>query len=295
MKTDLVILNEENVKEKLYYIRGKQVMLDSDLAKIYGYTTKAFNQQVQRNIDKFDEDFMFQLTKEEYYKILRSQNVTLELEQGKYSKYLPYAFTEEGVYMLMTVLKGELAVKQSKSLIRIFKSMKEYIINNDIIEQKFINKMVIDHEKDIKLLQESFKDFNEERKIKNTLFLDGEEYDSISKIIDILNESKSNITIIDNYIDKSVLDLIKDIDKNIIIVTKSINRELLNKYNKQYKNITIKYNNSFHDRFIIIDNNKVYHLGTSLNHIGKKLFYISLIEDTDIIKLLLDKIKNIIN
>ena len=113
-----ILLIEEKIENKIYIIRGIQVLLDSDLAKYYGYTTKAFNQQVQRNIDKFDDDFRFQLTKEEYYYILRSQNVTLELEQGKYSKYLPYVFSEQGVYMVMTILKGKKAIEQSKNLIK---------------------------------------------------------------------------------------------------------------------------------------------------------------------------------
>ena len=109
MIQDLTI-NEEYIKDKIYYIRGKKIMIDSDLARIYGYTTKDFNRQVKNNIERFDEDFRFELTKEEYYQILRCKNSTLELKQGQYSKYLPYVFTEEGIYMLMTVLKGEKAV-----------------------------------------------------------------------------------------------------------------------------------------------------------------------------------------
>ena len=121
MTEDLLLIDEKTIRDKMYYIRGKYVMIDSDLAEIYGYTTKAFNQQVKNNIEKFDDDFMFQLSKDEYHLILRSKILTLELEQGKYSKYLPYVFTEQGIYMVMTVLKGELAIKQSKALIRIFK------------------------------------------------------------------------------------------------------------------------------------------------------------------------------
>ena len=145
----------DNLRNFIYTVRGVKVMLDADLAKIYGYTTKAFNQQVKNNIEKFDSDFRFQLTKEEYHEILmskfltsksstnhllsitsknntilRSNFLTLELEKGKYSKYLPFVFTEQGIYMLMTVLKGELAIKQSKALIRTFKEMKDFIIDN---------------------------------------------------------------------------------------------------------------------------------------------------------------------
>jgi hypothetical protein len=120
--------SSDRIKDLIYTVRGVKVMLDSDLADIYGYTTKTLNQQVKNNIAKFDDDFRFQLTKEEYHLILRSKNLTIELGQGKFSKYLPYVFTEQGVYMLMTVLKGELATRQSKALVRAFKEMKDLII-----------------------------------------------------------------------------------------------------------------------------------------------------------------------
>lgn len=117
---NIILNNSQSIKNLIYTIRGQKVMIDSDLASLYGYSTKAFNQQVKNNIEKFDEDFRFQLTKNEYLNILRSKNLTLELKQGKFSKFLPYAFTEQGIYMLMTVLKGELAIIQSKCLIRTF-------------------------------------------------------------------------------------------------------------------------------------------------------------------------------
>ena len=126
MTEEIEILDEKSIKDKIYFIRGKEVMLDSNLAKIYGYTTKAFNQQVKKNIEKFDKDFMFQLSSIEYEN-LRSIFLTSS-SKNSYGgrRYLPYAFTEQGIYMLMTVLKGEKAINQSKALIRIFKKMKEY-------------------------------------------------------------------------------------------------------------------------------------------------------------------------
>ena len=131
-KDEIIIVDENSIKDKIYIIRGQKVMLDSDLAKIYGYTTKAFNQQVKNNIDKFDSDFMFELTEYEYQN-LRSKKLTSRLEKETHGgrRYLPYAFTEQGLYMLMTVLKGDLAVKQSKALIRLFKNMKDYIVDNN--------------------------------------------------------------------------------------------------------------------------------------------------------------------
>ena len=128
MQNSILVVNKETIKDKIYEIRGQKVMIDSDLAELYGYTTKAFNQQVQRNIEKFDPDFMFQLTRGELEN-LRSQFVTTNV--SSMSRSLPYCFTEQGIYMLMTVLKGELATKQSKALIRIFKEMKNYIIETN--------------------------------------------------------------------------------------------------------------------------------------------------------------------
>lgn len=148
-------------------------MLDSDLPKIYGYTTKDFNRQVKNNIERFDVDFRFQLTREEYINILRCKNCTLELEQGKYSKYLPYVFTEDGIYMLMTVLKGEKAILQSKALIRIFRRLKDYVIDNNLIEQRYINSLVFKH--DNKLIEydskfeEIFSKFDNESDIDNLI------------------------------------------------------------------------------------------------------------------------------
>lgn len=143
MTHEIALITEEDIKEKIYNIRGYDVLLDSDLAKYYGYETKAFNQQVQRNINRFDNDFMFQLTEEEKINILRSQNVTSSFNNYGGRRYLPYAFTEQGIYMLMTVLKGQKAIEQSKKLIRLFKKMKDYMIKNDLIDQKYINNLVL--------------------------------------------------------------------------------------------------------------------------------------------------------
>ena len=295
---DLVIVDEKSIKDKIYYIRGKKVMIDSDLAKIYGYTTKDFNRQVKNNIERFDEDFRFELTVEEYNYILRCKNFTSSLDNNHGGRrYLPYAFTEEGIYMLMTVLKGELAIKQSKILIKVFKSMKDFLINNKLLEQDYIKNILIKHENRLDTLEISMEKL-EEKKMKNEIYFNGQVYDSYSKIIDILNESKKEIIIIDTYIDKKVLDIIRGITKKKIIITKKNNllKDIdIEKYNKQYNNLKVYYDNTFHDRFIIIDNKIFYHLGTSLNHLGKKTFMINQIKETIIKKVLLDKISCITN
>ena len=300
MQNDLMLLTEENIKDYIYIIRGQKVMVDSDLARIYGYTTKAFNQQVQRNIKKFDERFMFQLTNEEVKEFSRSQNVTLNKKgRGHNIKYNPYVFTEQGVYMLMTILKGEKAINQSKNLIMAFKSMKDYIISDINIAQEYINNIVLKHdfkidniEDSIKLLQESFNKL-ETKEMNNLLFLDGQVFDAYFKIIEILNMANNEIIIIDSYADNKLLNIIKDIDKKIIIITRKNNllkKIDIDEYKKQYSNLEVIYDNSFHDRYIILDRKIFYSVGTSFNYLGNKTFGINKIDDIGVKETILNKI-----
>jgi len=288
---------EEKIENMIYEIRGKQVMLDSDLAKLYGCKngTKTINQAVKRHIKRFPERFAFKLTKEEYDNILRSQFGTLELEQGHYSKYLPYVFTEQGVAMLSSVLRTSIAEEVSIRIMDAFVIMRKYISNN-LIEQQYINRLVLEHDNDIKLLQESF-DKLEERKLKNEIYFNGQIYDAYSKIIDILKENKENIIIIDSYADKKLLDIISNVKRKVILITRKNNliKEIdIEKYNKQYDNLKIIYDNTFHDRYIILDENLFYHLGASINYIGNKTFSINIIEENIVKELLLDKIKGLL-
>ena len=192
------IITKENIKieNMIYEIRGKQVMVDSDLAKLYKCTngTKDINKAVNRNIDKFPEDFCFQITKEEYEELLRFQNGTLKTNRGEHRKYLPHVFTEEGVAMLSSVLKTEVASKVSINIMRAFVEMRKYISNN-LLEQNYINKMVLKHDEEIKLLQDTFSKFDT---ISNELFFEGQIYDAHSLLLDIFNTSKKSIVIIDN-------------------------------------------------------------------------------------------------
>ena len=305
MNTDLVIIDKENIKDKIYYIRNQKVMIDSDLAKIYGYSTKRFNEQVKNNIEKFDDDFMFRLTDKEALELSRSKKSTSMQTKGiKGGRvYNPYAFTESGIYMLMTVLKGELAIKQSKALIRIFKEMKDYLIDNNLLEQSYINNLVLKHENKFEYIDNEIKNLNtlfdkfEEKEFKNKIFMNGKIYDSYSYIIDILDKAKDEIIIIDNYADKTILDIISNLNTNVILITKKNNllKNIdIDKYNKQYHNLKVIYNNDFHDRFIILDNNIIYHLGSSINYLGNKIFAINIIEEDEMKKVLLNKIKKVI-
>ena len=219
-----------NIKSLIYEVRGKQVMLDSDLAYLYGCAnrTKDINKAVKRNIERFPSNFYFQLTKEEYEKIkfkeLRFQNGTSKIKTRGGRQYIPYAFTEQGVAMLSSVLRTKEAAKVSVDIMNAFVYMRRFINENkDILAKKKVNVVV--------LL--------------------------------ITDENKSRLTNID-----------------------------INKFNSEYPTLRIKYTNIFHDRFIILDKKELYHIGSSLKDLGKKVFAISKIEDNDYLDLLLSKIKN---
>ena len=200
-------------------------------------------------------------------------------KRGSNIKYLPYVFTEHGVMMISSLLKNDIAANVNVLIIKAFVEMKK-IISNSIIDRNYIDKMVIRHDNEIKLLQESFNELSDKKEYDG-IFFDGQVYDSYSLLIDIFNTAKKDIVIIDNYIDKKLLDILRNIDKNILIVTNNYNNEDYNKYISQYTNIKLKINNNIHDRFIIIDNNVLYHCGASFKDLGKKCFGINKIESKE--------------
>ena len=265
-------------------------MLDSDLARLYGCAngTKSINLAVRRHINRFPERFMFQLTQEEY------DNLRFQLEttkNGNMARTLPYAFTEQGVAMLTTVIKTPIAAQMSINIMRAFVAMRKYI-SNDLMEQKYINNMVLEHDTQIKLLQKSFIKFEEKRKV-HEIYFDGQIYDAYSKILDIFNSAKKELIIIDSYADKKILDIVKDLNIKIVIITKKNNllkETTIKEYNKEYHNLTVKYDNTFHDRYFILDNEIVYHCGASIYRIGYKTFSITIIGDQEMINALINKI-----
>lgn len=203
-------------------------MLGSDLAKLYECTngTKDINKAVNRNKEKFPNDFYFQLNKVEYEEVLRFQNGTLKTNRGEHRKYLPYVFTEEGVAMLSSVLKTEIASKVSISIMRSFVAMRKYISSNLLISKKYSD-MLIDHEGRIKILENSFSKFDT---FSNEIFFEGQIYDAYSLLLDIINTSKKSIIIIDNYISKELLDVLSKTNKEITIYSKNMDNTLINKY-----------------------------------------------------------------
>ena len=272
---DLMIKDE--IENMIYEIRGKQVMLASDLARLYNCKngTKDINKAVKRNIDRFPEDFYFKLTVSEMDSIApRFQSGTLKIERGKNIKYLPHVFTEQGVAMLATVLHTEIASEISVKIMRTFIKLRKYINYEKNILLNMENKLI---EHDNKLLDQNeridilFDKLETKEKI-NHIFFEGQIYDAYSLLIDILNKAKKEIIIIDNYIDKNLLDILKKINKNILIITNKINETDLTKYNEQYNNIEIIKSNKYHDRFIIIDKETLYHSGASLKDLGKNVF-----------------------
>lgn len=279
------IKEKENVKiaDMIYEIRGNQVMLDRDLAKLYQIETRILNQRVKRNIERFPVSFCFQMTEDEFFnwksQIVMSNNDKLGLRRP------PYVFTEQGVAMLSAIINTDIAVEVSIKIMNAFVEMKKYISDN-LLEQQYINNQVLKNTQDIKLLQESFS----KTKKCDGLFFEGQIYDSYSLLLDIFSMVKSEIIIIDNYIDESLLDMLRKINKKIIIITNKYDNEDYNKYKMQYKNINLKINNKIHDRFIIIDRLELYHCGASLKDLGKKCFAINKIENNNWLNELLNQI-----
>ena len=292
-ENNLVIQNEfaiEDIKNLIYSIRGKQVMLDSDVAMLYHYTTKNINKAVKRNIDRFPEDFCFQLTESEFQN-LRFQFGTLNKKANNGDvtrKYLPYVFTEQGISMLSGVLKNEIAVKVSVNIMRAFVEMRKFLMTNGQVFERLtsVEYKLLEHDKKF---DEVFNQLQLEENIKQRIFFDGQIYDAYSLIVDIIKKANKKILIIDNYIDDSILKMLakkKSHTEVVILTSDKSNIETLDikKFNKEYPILKVAKTNKFHDRFIVIDNKEMYHLGASIKDLGKKCFGINKIEDIEIIE-----------
>ena len=291
---DIIVKDDIKIEDLIYEIRGKQVMLDSDLANIYKVETKRINEAVKNNIEKFPERYCFQLTIDEF-NILKSKISTSSLKEHGGRRYIPRVFTEQGIYMLATILKSKTAVNVTIAIMDAFVVMRKYINTNNFDKRlSNIETEVIENRKNIKLLQDAFNKLSTKEKV-NHIFFDGEIYDAYSLLMDILGKAKKEIIIIDNYAGRELFDITRNIKVNIKIYTKNIDSMAKKKYEEEYNNITIINTDIFHDRFIILDNTTLYNLGSSLKDIGKKCTSINKIEDTNIIKNLLDRINNINN
>ncbi|MGE0793072.1 MAG: ORF6N domain-containing protein [Candidatus Woesearchaeota archaeon] len=277
-------MNELTIKNKIYTIRGKQVMLDSDLAELYEIPVKALNQAVKRNIERFPEEFMFQI-EEKDIKFLRSQIVTTNKYWNK-KRFRPYVFTEQGVAMLSAILKSKMAINVSINIMNAFVQMRHFLQSNAEIFQRLdkTEKQILTHDNKI----EEIFNLIQEKNIKpeKGIFYDGQIFDAFKFINDLIKNAKQEIILIDNYIDENTLILFSQTKIKVIIYTKNITEKLnlsLTKYNQQYNNIELIQFNKSHDRFIIIDKQEIYHIGASLKDLGKKWFAFSKIENLDIL------------
>ena len=266
------IIEKIEIENIIYEIRGKEVMLDSDLAKLYQVETKRINEAVKNNPQKFPMRYSFVLNDNEETN-LRSKNSTANI--SVMSRVNHRVFTEQGVYMLATILRSKVATEVSIRIMDTFVKMRHYInYNVDFLPHRFM--LLEDKVNDnTKRIDELFDKFNPKDISKNSIFFEGEFYDAFSFLFDIFNKSIEEIIIIDNYAGKELLDILKEIDRKIIIVSKNIDSKLKKIYEKQYNNVTFINNNSFHDRFIIIDRHKLFSCGASLKDIGKKCFSIN--------------------
>ena len=273
-----ITIDNINIQDKIYTIRDMQVMLDRDLAELYGVETRRLNEQVKRNIERFSKEFMFQLTKNELDN-WKSQFATSNKEFIGLRK-MPYVFTEQGVSMLSAVIKSKVAIETSIMIINSFVQMRKFISNNALIFDKFeqIGQKILKHDEKFDKIFKAIE--SKDIKPKQGIFFDGQIFDAYIFINDIIKSAKKSIILIDNYIDESTLTILSKRDKNCkaTIYTKNITKQIrldIEKHNKQYPKIDIKKFDLSHDRFLIIDDNEVYHIGASLKDLGKKWFAFS--------------------
>lgn len=287
-----VVNNEtENIKNLIYNIRGKQVMLDSDVAMLYHYPTKRINETVNRNKKRFPENFCFQLTDLDIEN-MRSQIATASKNfENKFrnKKHLPYAFTEQGIAMLSGLLKNDIAIQVSINIMNAFVEMRKFILLNGEVFQEIntIKGKLLEYDKKFDVVFNELQN-NKEKEFKQKIFFCGQIYDAYSLIIDIIKKAKNKILIIDNYIDDNILKMLSKKNKNVeVVILTSQNCNItkldIQKFNKQYSNLKLAYTNKFHDRFIVIDNKELYHCGASLKDLGKKCFAINKMEDMEYI------------
>ena len=325
---EIAVMDAKNLNDRIYMIRGQKVMLDLDLAEIYGYTTKAFNQQVKNNDCKFDDDFRFRITKNEAMnlrsKILTSRKNSLFAGQSGGSRYLPYAFTEQGIYMLMTVLKGPLAVQQNKALIRMFKDMKDCIsankgfigtdefmmlsnrvdcnARNTEIRLEKVETEIKQSNQELKKVMDNFIDPNT---YKHYLILDGEKIEADIAYRSIYKTAQQTVYIIDNYIGLKTLHHLKSVKENVSVIIFSDNSKskdmltliMVNDFKNDCPKIPITFketNGRYRDRYIVIDygcaNEAVYHCGASSKDAGRKISTITRAEDKELYHPIVDEL-----
>lgn len=292
--TDIIISDSIEIKNMIYNIRGKQVMLDSDLASLYQVETKVFNQAVKRNIKRFPEFFRFQLTEKEFNN-LRSQSVTSSSNTHGGRRYMPYVFTEQGIAMLSAVLKSDIAIEMSIKIINSFVEMRNLLMFSQELYSR-LDRVELKQLETDKKLEEVFTHIAGNKEVKQKIFFNGQIYDAFSFLVSIIKKANREIILIDNYIDIYTLNILckKNSNVKVKIYTAgkgNLTTKDIEKFNEQYKNLTVKTNKDFHDRFLILDSNEVYHIGASVKDAGKKNFGVTKIEENCFKENLLSKIE----
>lgn len=289
-----------DIKSMIYVVRNQQVMIDSDLAMLYQVETKRLNEAVKRNIARFPEEFRFQLTAEET-ESLRSQFATLNENdgRGKHRKYLPYVFTEQGIAMLSAVLRSDVAIQVSISIMKSFVEMRRFISNNSLLFERIskVELKQLEYQKQTdEKLEQIFEYISEHEEARQKVFFDGQIYDAFSLIVSLIGKAEKEITLIDGYVDVGTLNLLSKKNENVSVTIYTQKRTKLTKtdadhFNAQYPTLEVKYTKAFHDRFLILDRKTAYHVGASLKDAGKKCFGINLIQDAGIIKDILQRLE----
>lgn len=275
MSKDLT-LSQQHIENRIFTIRGKQVMFDRDLAEMYQVEVKRLNEQVKRNIDRFPETFRFQLNSQEKYELVANCD---RFESLKHSAVNPYAFTEQGVAMLSAVLRSDIAVKVSIQIMNAFVELRKLVGQETLqhLRLSSIENKLIEHDQKFNKL---FSALENSELPQRGVYFDGQVYDAYQFVSDVIKNAKSSIILIDNYIDDSVLTLFSKRKKNVTatIYTASISKQLrldLEKHNAQYPEVKVELFKQSHDRFLIIDEKELYHIGASLKDLGKKWFAFS--------------------
>lgn len=281
------IVSQKEIENRIFTIKGEQIMIDRDLAEMYGVETKVLNQAVRRNSERFPESFRFQLTEVEFNDCSRSQIVTLnneskkeKLKRGQNIKYLPYAYTEQGVAMLSAVLRSEIAIKVSIQIINAFVEMRQVLIHNAGLLQRLdkVERTQIENDQKFEQLFNALE--SKTQQPEKGIFFEGQVFDAYTFVADLIKKAEKSIILIDNYVDETVLTLLSKRKTGVTatIYTKKISKQLqldLTKHNAQYPIITIKTFTESHDRFLLLDDTFLYHIGASLKDLGKKWFAFS--------------------
>lgn len=291
-----VIVDNKDIKNMIYTFRNQQVMVDSDLARLYQVTTGNLNKAVKRNLSRFPEHFCFQLTEHEY-KNLRFQNGSSSSNNNNYGgrRYMPYVFTEQGIAMLSAVLKSDIAVEISVKIMNSFVEMRRFLLSNQELFSRLDRIEIKQLETDRKF-EEVFNYIAANTEVKQNIFFNGQIYDAFSFIVGLIGKAKKEIILIDNYVDVNTLNILckKNQGVEVVIATAgkgSLSVKDITKFNAQYPKLSVKTTTDFHDRFLILDKIEVYHIGASIKDAGKKSFGITKIEDKDLINGIVNKVR----